>query len=320
MTGSTASRLFRLLIAGGLTIYFLVRSDPAAVLRAAAGADFSLVLLAVAITVVDRALMAWRWMALLCIVDRDRLPRQSRLLEIFFVSTFLGTFLPASIGADAVRAYGLSRERVSGADALASVFMDRMLGVASLLLLSLVSVVLVRELSGNPAVIAALLITGAACVLTILMVFSEPIGVAIGRFLSALPIAALKNASQALVASVRRYAQFHGVLLNVLVASIGVQLVRVIQAYWLGRALGIEAGFSVYLAFVPIILIVMLLPLTVNGIGTSQAAFVWFFSTVSVPAAPAFALSVLFVALGVVGNLPGGLIYAFGQSSSKAAS
>ena len=29
-------------------------------------------------------------------------------------------------------------------------------------------------------------------------------------------------------------------------------------------------------------------------------------------AAPAFTLSILFVALGVVGNLPGGLLYAFG--------
>ena len=59
---------------------------------------------------------------------------------------------------------------------------------------------------------------------------------------------------------------------------------------------------------------VMLLPVTFNGIGTSQAAFVWFFARAGVDAAPAFALSVLFVALGIVGNLPGGILYAFGQS------
>ena len=40
-------------------------------------------------------------------------------------------------------------------------------------------------------------------------------------------------------------------------------------------------------------------------------AFVWFFGRIGVPQAEAFALSVLFVALGVVGNLPGGLLYAF---------
>ena len=70
---------------------------------------------------------------------------------------------------------------------------------------------------------------------------------------------------------------------------------------------------ATYFAFIPLILLVMLLPVTFNGIGTSQAAFVWFFGRVGVPAAAAFALSVLFVALGIVGNLPGGILYAIGR-------
>ncbi len=73
---------------------------------------------------------------------------------------------------------------------------------------------------------------------------------------------------------------------------------------------------AVYLAFIPLILLVMLLPVTINGLGTSQVAFVWFFGRVGVPQAEAFALSVLFVALGIVGNLPGGLLYAFSPRSS----
>jgi hypothetical protein len=58
----------------------------------------------------------------------------------------------------------------------------------------------------------------------------------------------------------------------------------------------------------------MLLPVTFNGIGTSQAAFVWFFARAGVAAPAAFALSVLFVALGIVGNLPGGILYAVGHN------
>jgi hypothetical protein len=55
----------------------------------------------------------------------------------------------------------------------------------------------------------------------------------------------------------------------------------------------------------------MLLPITINGLGTSQAAFVWLFGGIGVARPQAFTLSVLFVALGLVGNLPGGLLYAF---------
>ena len=50
----------------------------------------------------------------------------------------------------------------------------------------------------------------------------------------------------------------------------------------------------------------MLLPISVNGLGTSQVAFVGLFARAGVAHGPAFALSVLYLALGVVGNLPGG--------------
>ena len=74
---------------------------------------------------------------------------------------------------------------------------------------------------------------------------------------------------------------------------------------------------ATYFAFIPLILLVMLLPVTFNGIGTSQAAFVWFFARAGVPAAAAFALSVLFVALGIVGNLPGALLYLSGTTGER---
>jgi uncharacterized membrane protein YbhN (UPF0104 family) len=86
-------------------------------------------------------------------------------------------------------------------------------------------------------------------------------------------------------------------------------VLRVLQAWCLGLALGIEAPLAAYVAFIPIILLVMLLPITISGLGTSQAGFVLFFRTAGVSEPAAFALSVLFVALGVVGNLPGGLLW-----------
>ena len=98
----------------------------------------------------------------------------------------------------------------------------------------------------------------------------------------------------------------------VLTASAGVQVLRVLQAYFLGISLGISTPVSAYFVVIPLILLIMLLPITVNGIGTSQAAFIWCFGAMGVGRPEAFALSVLFVALGVVGNLPGGLLYATG--------
>jgi uncharacterized membrane protein YbhN (UPF0104 family) len=142
-------------------------------------------------------------------------------------------------------------------------------------------------------------------------VFSDRAEAAASMLALRLPRAA-SNVAESLLGSLRRYARHDRQLASVLGCSVGVQVLRIMQAYLLGRALGISAPLDTYFAFVPLILLVMLLPVTFDGLGTSQAAFVWFFGRAGVTPAAAFALSVLFVGLGIVGNLPGGLLYVFG--------
>jgi uncharacterized protein (TIRG00374 family) len=317
----SAGRLLRVLVAAGLTGYLLWRSDPAAVFQAAAHADLRWLAAAVLLVFVDRALMAERWIHLLCIIDPGARPRLARLLEIFFVSTFVGTFLPASIGGDVMRAFSLSRENVRGADAFASVFMDRMLGVASLLLMGAAGLFLARDLASNRIIVTSLAITLAVSLFTMLMIFSERVGLWGARLVRALPVPALQRAGSGIIPSVQSYARHHMALLTVLASSVAVQVLRVLQAYCLGRAIAIEAGLPVYFAFIPLILLVMLLPVSINGLGTGQAAFVWFFARAGVDAAPAFALSLLFIlALQLVGNLHGAFVYAFKPSPAMAGS
>jgi hypothetical protein len=64
-----------------------------------------------------------------------------------------------------------------------------------------------------------------------------------------------------------------------------------------------------------VITLVMQLPITVAGLGTTQYAFEWMFSRAGVPSPVTFALSILFLALGTLGNLPGGVLYAFGAAA-----
>jgi uncharacterized protein (TIRG00374 family) len=305
-----AGRIFRLLVAAGLTAYLLWRSGPRAVLAATAGAQLSWILVVVALVLIDRVLMAYRWIVLLCVVDPADRPPTTRLLEIFFVSTFVGSFLPASIGGDAVRAYSLARERVSGADAVASVFMDRIMGVASLLIMGVPGLLLARELASNRLVLAGLFVTASACVASVLVIFNARAAAASARVICEIPLQVVQRLAPPVISSIQRYSRFHVKLANVLASSIAVQVLRILQAYGLGLALGIPLGAGAYFAFVPVILVIMLLPVTINGLGTSQAAFVWFFGAAGVAHGPAFALSILFVGLQIVGNLPGAVLYA----------
>ena len=51
---------------------------------------------------------------------------------MFLVSSFVGSFLPAGIGGDAARAWSLAQITSRAGEALASVMVDRLLGVLSL--------------------------------------------------------------------------------------------------------------------------------------------------------------------------------------------
>jgi uncharacterized protein (TIRG00374 family) len=303
--------LLRISVAFALTAVLLWQSDPSAVIQASRGARIGYIFLACLLVILDRALMAYRWLTLLSPLDPADRPGFSAVMRVFFVSTFIGTFLPASIGGDAVRAYGLSRQGVRGIDAVASVVMDRLLGVVSILVVGVAGAALARDLMDIRLVVPALALLTAACVVAVAVVLSPR---------TALLVSAIfrrgekgNDAVYRLVIAVQRYAGYRGDLANVLACSIGVQVLRVFQTYFLGLALALTVPLSVYFALVPLILLIALMPITINGIGTTQAAFVWLFGRVGVASAPAFALSVLFLAIAVVGNLPGGLLYLIGE-------
>ena len=312
----SAGSVVRLAVALGLTAFILWKSRPELVWQHAAAARPGPLLAAVLLVIVDRTLMAWRWLWLLAPFQRHAGRAKvglGAILHVFFVSTFVGTFLPASIGSDAVRATALGRLGVPLADAVASVFMDRVLGVLGVLAMGVAGLWLARDLPARPEVVAAVLValavTAGGCAAVAAAVFSTRVAAFLIALLQRLPWARVHAAGSAVVGAVQRYATHHALLGAVTLASIGVQVLRVLQAWLLGRGLGIDAPLSIYFAFIPIILLVMLLPVTVNGLGTSQVAFVLFFEIAGVPKPAAFALSVLFVALGVVGNLPGGVLW-----------
>ena len=99
-----------------------------------------------ALVALDRVIMIYRWVLLL---RASGVPiTTAKAADIFLVSSFVGSFLPAGVGADAARAYSLRNHILEGGEALASVVVDRLLGTLSLGVMALggaVGVVLGRR-------------------------------------------------------------------------------------------------------------------------------------------------------------------------------
>ena len=303
------STWLRVVLTAAILGYLATRLDMGEALRALLAVNPWHLLSVAVLVACDRAVMIWRWILLLR--SSGSPVSAGAAAHIFLVSSFVGSFLPAGVGGDAARAYALMRHTARGGEAVASVAIDRYLGVVALMLLGATgaasSAGLVPEGQRVWLVGAALLFAIASVslfwldrVVDVLMPASWR-GANIGRRL------------RSTAGAMGDYRRHPGTLLRVLMLSFAVQLLRIAQAYVFGLGLGISVPFGYYLAFMPIGLLLLLLPVSISGFGLPQGAIVWLLRPMHVPDSLSFALSTLIVLSGLAGNLPGAWLYLRGR-------
>ena len=300
--------LFRLAITGAILAYLATRIDMAEAARATAAISRPHLILVLLMVGLDRAVMILRWILLLRASGNPISTADAT--RLFLVSSFVGSFLPAGVGADAARAYGLARENTAGSEALASVTVDRLLGITSLVMMAFVGLV-VWPTNQAPWTLPLLVGTGAlACVAAFwadewmrwIIPAHRHEGFVTRRVLR-------------LTDAVSRYRHRRGVLVHVLVWSIVVQVLRITQAYVLALGLGMTVPFAYFLLFMPLGLLMLLLPISISGFGLPQGVIVWLLRPMGVPDSQSFALSTLILLTGLAGNLPG--LYLWLRKSSR---
>ena len=62
-----------------------------------------------------------------------------RLVSLFLIGSFFNTFLPGLVGGDAIKAYYLYKDRCELGPSLASLFIDRYMGLTALALLGIIA-------------------------------------------------------------------------------------------------------------------------------------------------------------------------------------
>jgi uncharacterized protein (TIRG00374 family) len=303
LSRAAGSSWVRLAVTAAVLAYLASTVDLVEAARALVSVDLGDLALVLALVAVDRAVMILRWILLLRASGVEI--AAARAARLFLISSFVGSFLPSGIGGDAARAYGLSRTAASGSEALASVVVDRLLGIVSLALMGMVGLLAWRPEGALPwqavALAAALLAASAALFWTdVLVRVFIPTEWRQGRL-----VHRLAEAGDA----IGRYRSRGSALIHVLVWSVIVQLLRIVQAYLLGLGLGISVPFSAYLLFMPVGLLMLLLPISVSGFGLPQGVFVWMLQPLGVADTQSMALSTLIILTGLAGNLPGMLLW-----------
>jgi len=299
------STAVRLLITAAILLYLLKDVDPGELASALLHIDPWWFAAALALVAIDRGVMVVRWVLLLRSAG-VMLPLKSAVW-VFLVSSFVGSFLPAGVGGDAARAYAVAARTAQGTEAVASVAIDRMLGLVAIVALGAIGLAGWAQHLSATMRWELTLVAAAVGVLSVATLWTDQVV----RVLVPGRHHAGRWASQLLRLgdAVGAYRQRRGTLLLVFALSVAVQVVRVLQGYCLGRGMAVDVGLSYYLVFMPVGLLLMLLPISISGFGLPQGVMVWMLEPVGVRHADAFALSTMIVLLGLLGNLPGAFLY-----------
>ena len=305
--------ILKISIAVAVTGYVLSRAGLSDALVTLRSAQWSFVLLAAVFATFAMVLNVTRWRMMIA-AQGSEAPLLT-LVRLYLIGMFFNNVLPSRFGADVVRAYGAAGVAAGRTRSVASVVMDRLVGAISVLILGLAAVVVRPSVvEGRLGQALVVMLVGLLGVLALLMYRSERTSRLRDTVLRLTDVSIfgirLRSRVDAALDAMRSYADARGLIFKALLISLVANGLSIVNLYLYGSAVGAGVSLGDVSAIFSIILVVGLLPLSINGLGTVELAFVVLLGAMGVPEATALAIAILrrLVLLGM--SLVGGVLYA----------
>jgi uncharacterized membrane protein YbhN (UPF0104 family) len=291
------STYFRIAVSAVLLGFIAWKTDWSVVSAKFANLNWGLWLAAVGIAVFAQGFSARRWQLF------AREMRFTRTLPqycaYYFIGTYFNMLLPTSVGGDVVRVWYLDGKSGRKLAAFASVFLERVNGLLVLIAVACVGILITPV--PLPWWIHAFVWSVAAC--AVLGMISLPLMQHWQR-IPAERRAQLKDLLD----------QVHApkVIGGATLMSILVQVTGVFSLWLIGLALDLDVPIAYYCILGPMVSLLTLLPISVNGMGVRELGTVAFLVPLSVHEDSAKTLAFLWFGASVAVSLLGGLVYLFG--------
>ncbi len=285
----------------------LRRADLHEILRAIASVDVRWLAAAFLLHLAGYLFSAWRWQGLLA--ARGRSHGIVRLSEAILVGTFFNFFLPTTIGGDLVRAAEEAElSKRSLAESLGVVTMDRLAGVVALLLLALAASAFGLESSSRDTLFWGSLVLGVVALGILGLLAGAGL---LEKILPRVPHPLDRPLSRIsrLLAVFRSLLSTPGVAARAVAISLVFHLNVILHYVFIARALGIGTPALQFFIIVPVVLFILQIPLSLNGIGYREGGFSLMLAGVGVGADRAVALAWLDLAMALTLGVLGGLVF-----------
>ncbi|MBN1527245.1 MAG: flippase-like domain-containing protein [Candidatus Omnitrophica bacterium] len=226
-------------------------------------------------------------------------------VSLTFIGYFFNNFLPTAIGGDMVKAYYLSRKTHEKMGAVASIFVDRLIGLITMIFMAFVALLLVDSEIMDPMVrylIYAITLASAAG-----LFFMANKGFA-RRFSGILSLVRpLEEKLRKAYNTVHKYRHRKALLAQSLFISVISQIFFFFSLAMLAASIGSYIPAKEIFLRMPIVSMLSLLP-SINGLGLREGATVVFFGPL-IGKANAFTVSILWLAVLLIVSIIGGIVY-----------
>ena len=256
---------------------------------------FTLFLLAI----IGILLSVWKWSHLLKNLGHSL--SFTYLLKIFWIGLFFNNFLPGRTGGDLYRAYGISQKTNNKMQATISVIIDRILNIVALSTIGLLGYWLSdSKLTLEPN--------------SLHLIF----GIGIGLILSLLTIYKLRHNPYFVVIkqSLGLFLRHPSKLFFPLLLALVYQTIMILSHIVVFEGLGQQTELPYFFCFIPLTAFATLLPISINGIGIREGAFVISFAQIGVASEYALALSLIITMTTMFVSALGGVFYAISRTPS----
>ena len=246
--------------------------------------------------VAGQAMCAYRWQLLAALLKVHG--RYSEFLAYLFVGIFTNLFVPGLLAGDAARSVYLGRRHSRMGEAIASVVADRGVGLIGLFWLAAFAAIFLNFAPIPSSVVTPTVIVGA---------------IALAGFLAA-PLAArlihlMPRPIRRAGGIVAPYLHHPAALIPAIALSIVLQITLALGQYILAVGLGLTVPLSLFILCVPIANVFASLPLTLNGLGIRESAYLLLFGMAGVRKEDAIALGLLWFAVTLVGGMTGSIAF-----------
>lgn len=297
---------FKVIISLSLVILllYLMRGNYGAITRALKNTDMRIFALGFAVFLVALGVASYR-LFLIIRAQGNVDVNYKEAASLTFIGLFFNNFLPTSIGGDLVKAYYLSHKTGDRIGSFASVLVDRLIGLLTMIFMALAALIFIQSSIISNDIRQVLYGITAAALVAVLFIINKTFAKSLSRlFVFARPL---------FVKFKDTYYTMHHYKNNkrLIVSSIGISVISQLLCYISFGTIALSIGARISpidaLLRIPLVNLMSMLP-SLNGLGLREGATIVLFGPL-IGRESAFALSILWILILLMSSVIGGAIY-----------